>query len=81
MLAAPRIFGSEGCLLYSGNDADPASGKLELLLDNGSVLVEDRAASWVLGGFEDCICLLTRLLSSMLFYFLSSWVPSILQLT
>eukprot|EP00439_Symbiodinium_sp_Y106_P082745 s694_g22.t1 len=36
-----KIFGSEGCLLYSGDDADPASGKLELLLDNGSAVVED----------------------------------------
>ena len=44
MPATPRIFGSEGCLLYSGDDADPASGKLELLLDNGSAVVEDRAA-------------------------------------
>ncbi|CAE7301359.1 unnamed protein product, partial [Symbiodinium pilosum] len=36
-----KIFGSLGCLLYSGDDADPASGKLEVLLHDGSTESED----------------------------------------
>ncbi|CAE6967744.1 pht4 [Symbiodinium natans] len=36
-----KIFGSQGCLLYSGDDADPGSGRLEVLLNDGSTEVED----------------------------------------
>lgn len=32
----PRIFGTKGCLFYSGDDAEPSSGHLELLCHDGS---------------------------------------------
>lgn len=43
-----KVFGSEGALLYGGDDRDPSSGRLELRRNDGNVVFE--------GGFqfEDC---------------------------